>query len=133
MAKDDILVSKKHGVNPSLMKCFFCGEAKGVALLGKLRGDKEAPKQGVYDYEPCDKCAEYMKQDILLVVVKDGESGDNPYRTGHQVVVKEEKMLELVTDEAITKAMLKQRFLFIEETTAKQIGLVPPEESKDGV
>lgn len=38
-----IRVSEKHGVNPSITICPICGKETGIALLGKLKGDKEAP------------------------------------------------------------------------------------------
>ena len=52
---NSIKISPKYGVNPSLINCFFCGESKGIALMGKLKNDAEAPKECVMDYEPCDK------------------------------------------------------------------------------
>lgn len=54
-----IRISEKHGANPTIPICFFCGEDKNeVALLGKLSGDKEAPMRMWIngDYEPCDEC-----------------------------------------------------------------------------
>ena len=39
-----ITISKKHGVNPSILHCECCGKEYGLALLGKLKGDAEAPK-----------------------------------------------------------------------------------------
>ena len=52
-----IRISEKHGVNPTIPICFYCGEDKNeVALLGKLHGDKEAPMRMWIngDYEPDD-------------------------------------------------------------------------------
>ena len=69
MSKDSIKLSKKHGVNPSLDICFFCGESKGVALLGKLPNDAEAPKEIITDYEPCNKCKEQWKKGIPIIGV----------------------------------------------------------------
>lgn len=43
MAKDSIKLSPKHGVNPSILHCICCGKDYGIAMLGKLKGDKEAP------------------------------------------------------------------------------------------
>ena len=38
-----IRLSEKHGLNPTLGVCFFCGEETGeIGLLGKLKGDREA-------------------------------------------------------------------------------------------
>lgn len=65
-----IRLSKEHGVNPSLMMCFFCCEAKGVALLGAF-GGKKAPREIVLDYEPCDACSEKFKKGILFIEAND--------------------------------------------------------------
>lgn len=64
----NIRLSKKHGVNPTLGVCFFCGEDSGeIALLGKLKGDVEAPRRMVLNYNPCDKCKEHMSQGVTLI------------------------------------------------------------------
>lgn len=41
----DIRVSEKHGVNPSITICPICGKETGIVLLGKLKGDEEAPRK----------------------------------------------------------------------------------------
>ncbi len=86
MAKGDILLSKKFGVNPSMTVCFYCGEATGIALMGKLKGDVEAPKQICNSIEPCDKCKEKFKGYTLLV--EKPSEDENP--TGRWVAVKKE-------------------------------------------
>lgn len=65
--KGGIILSKQHGVNPSMALCFFCGEAKGLVMLGKLKDDAKAPREGVYDYQPCDKCAENWKKGTPII------------------------------------------------------------------
>lgn len=41
---NSIRLSPKHGLNPSISVCFFCGEDKNEIILpGKLEGDAEAP------------------------------------------------------------------------------------------
>ena len=86
MDKDSIILSPKHGVNPSVLHCICCGKDYGVALLGKLKGDEEAPKdiyQGL-----CDSCKGVIDQGgAIIIETKDGESGNNPYRTGRIVGV----------------------------------------------
>lgn len=62
-----IKVSPQHGVNPSLAKCFFCREDKGLVMLGKLPNDAKAPKKCIGDYQPCDKCAEHWKQGTPII------------------------------------------------------------------
>ena len=53
---DSITISKKHGVNPSINTCFWCGGDKNIILFGKLPNDAEAPRNVCMDYQPCDKC-----------------------------------------------------------------------------
>lgn len=66
-----ILLSKKHGVNPAIPVCFFCGEEKNeVILAGKMKYDAEAPKHAVWDKKPCDKCRELMEMGVMLISVK---------------------------------------------------------------
>ena len=72
-----IKLSKKHGVNPTICKCFFCGEDKYIALLGRLKNDAEAPRYTVMDYEPCDKCQEHMSQGVTIIEVTTTQPEDN--------------------------------------------------------
>lgn len=89
MKKKSIKLSPKHGVNPSVLHCFCCGESYGVAMLGKLKGDKEAPKELYRGL--CDKCESVVKQGgVLIIEVKDGETSKNPYRTGRYVGMSKE-------------------------------------------
>ena len=79
---NSIRLSKKHGVNPTICKCFFCGESKGIALLGQIgdlrKGeDIEAPIECVMDYEPCEKCQENMDKGVTLIEVTDIQPIDN--------------------------------------------------------
>lgn len=75
MSKDKgIILSPKHGVNPSLLKCFWCGKDKGVALLGRLKGDAEAPREIIPDPEPCDACKAAMAKGVTLLEVSDDGS-----------------------------------------------------------
>lgn len=101
-----IKVSQKHGVNPSMDICFWCGEVRGVALCGKLKGDAEAPKKMVTSLEPCDKCKERFKKGVHLIEVTDDGShcGNNKafafkdtegkfhWPTGRYVIMKPEAM-----------------------------------------
>ena len=72
-----IRVSEKHGLNPTMCNCFFCGEVKHIALMGRLKGDVEAPMSCVMDYEPCDKCKEQMSQGVTLIEVSERQPSDN--------------------------------------------------------
>lgn len=86
--KDEIIISQKHGVNPLLLKCFACGKDAGIALLGKLKNDEEAPMEMTDQNIFCDNCQNVINQDGLLVIsVRDGETDNNPFRTGKLVVI----------------------------------------------
>ena len=67
-----IRLSPKHGVNPTLLKCFWCGGDMGIALLGKLKGDAEAPRETCMGLEPCDKCKANMVKGVALIEI-DGD------------------------------------------------------------
>lgn len=61
-----IRVSEKHGVNPSITICPICGKETGIALLGKLKGDKEAPRKIIGDL--CDKCKARVADNKCFVI-----------------------------------------------------------------
>jgi len=76
-----IKVSPKHGLNPSIAVCECCGEEIGIAILGKLKGDAEAPRyiaQGL-----CDNCKKVIDVGgVLLLEVTDDSKEGNVNRTG---------------------------------------------------
>lgn len=61
-----IRVSEKHGVNPSITICPICGKETGIALLGKLKGDEEAPMRMLSD--PCDDCISKLGNDKIYIL-----------------------------------------------------------------
>lgn len=76
---NDIKLSEKHGINPSQVICIFCGEAKAIALVGRLPGDAEAPRKILQDYDPCDKCKEDMDKGIALIGVTETDFTDGKF------------------------------------------------------
>ena len=89
MKNNSITLSEKHGLNPSVTHCMCCGKEIGIALFGRLKGDVEAPRD-VYD-GLCDDCQKVVDaQGLLIIEVRDGESGNNPYRTGRLVGITKE-------------------------------------------
>ena len=97
-----IKISQKHGLNPSIPICFWCGKDKNeIALLGKLKNDEEAPEEVLLDYEPCDECKEKMEKGVLCIeVLKENPNNLPPiskdpnnqevYPTGRFFVITEE-------------------------------------------
>jgi hypothetical protein len=112
-----IKLSPKHGVNPMMLQCPLCAGDAGIALMGRLPDDAEAPREGCLpQFGPCQKCEEMMKHGFLLIVCKDGSDGKNPYRTGQQFVITNEAA------ERMGVAMAKGA-AFIEESVARKLGL----------
>ena len=77
-----ITLSKKHGLNPSMMICPICGKDVGIALFGRLKGDAEAPK--VIKSELCDDCK------TKYITIIEVESENNPVKTGRHTFVPKE-------------------------------------------
>lgn len=108
-----------------LTKCFVCGEDSDILMSTRGLASKEAIKKfesmngKAVTKEPCNKCKDYMKQGIILISVKDGESGDNPYRTGNFVVMKQEAAERIFTGIDFNK----QRICFVEDTVWQKVGL----------
>lgn len=73
MGKNDIRLSKKYGLNPTIPICFWCGKERNeIALLGHIgdgrKGeDIEAPKNMFIDYEPCDICSQNMRLGVSVI------------------------------------------------------------------
>jgi len=111
MAKEKgIPISPKHGLNPSMVTCFWCGKTMGVALVGRIRkdgdNDAEAPREACFDLNPCEDCKKKFATGVLAIeVVQDGSKfggntrfalpvkGREPmWPTGRWVVVRPEAM-----------------------------------------
>lgn len=102
---NNIKLSKKYGVNPTIPICAFCGQPKNeIALMGHIgdgrKGeDFEAPKNIILDYEPCDECKEKWAQGVAIIEVSrtpmcDGQPPiqEGAYPTGRFVVVNEKAL-----------------------------------------
>jgi hypothetical protein len=118
-----IRLDPKYGVNPSVVRCFLCGEAYGVALLGRLPDGGEAPCEAVYERTPCDKCQVYMRQGIIIIQTRNGETGDNPYRLGGFAVLTEAAVRRIVRPEELLAHILQTRVAFIDDETWQALGL----------
>jgi hypothetical protein len=140
-----LYLHKKHGANPSMTQCFYCGKGKEILLVGASTGkfkeagvavskDGKMPMYaGVFDMEPCDECKGYMEQGILLISVRDGteDRGPDAYRTGGWVVVKDKPFKECFgwLPEELLASLVKQRWSYIPDTVWDGVGL-PRREKK---
>lgn len=122
MRNGSIRLHKEHGLNPTMVNCFICGETVHIALVGaqskKIFGQEEAPRECV-DGSICDRCQGIIDQGgVFFIEVKDGETGNNPYRTGLLWGIKREVAERIVND---TK-LLDKGIMWIEKSVAEQIG-----------
>jgi hypothetical protein len=79
---NSIKISPKHGLNPTMPICFFCGKPTGeIVLFGRIKekrngravanSDIKAPCCMVLNYEPCDTCKSTMSKGITIIEVMD--------------------------------------------------------------
>lgn len=61
-----IILSKEHGLNPSITVCPICGKEGDIAILGYIKGDKEAPRYIQGDI--CDKCKARVADNKCFVI-----------------------------------------------------------------
>jgi hypothetical protein len=120
-----IPLSPKHGVNPALGQCFWCGQEDGtVLLLGRLPGDAEAPRHVIASYEPCENCKAGMSYGVTLVEMAnqplyDGHKAmaPNAYPTGRWVVVRDETIERLFHPPELVAQVLGHRKAFVDQET----------------
>ena len=125
-----IKLSKKHGVNPTIPICFWCGKEKNeVVLLGHLEGNAEAPMcmwiPG--DYEPCEKCKQYWTMGIVLaeaydypILYENQPSFHGAYPTGVNMVLTEKGVKNLFTKEMVDQ-LIEKRLGFVDHDMMEQI------------
>lgn len=128
MPNKTIKFSPKHGLNPTIPVCFFCGQQKNeIALMGRLAGDAEAPRNLILDYEPCDHCKALFAQGILCIGVTEQSPDDRPpicqsfYPTGAYMVVTEDCIQRWITDETLKQQVLEQRKMLLDHQVLMQL------------
>lgn len=158
----DIRLSPKHGVNPAVPKCYYCWKDKNEVILpGRIdlrsgEKDVEAPRNMVWDLHPCDECAKFMEQGVILISVRDDEEPPalpplrpgasahekeermralmwNPYRTGGWIVMKDDSVRRIFggVPDALSN-ILKKRYAFVQHSVWAQLGLPLPEPKPAG-
>ena len=120
-----IILDPEKGVDPMLSYCFICNKEKNELILAGVKGKRIRHSAGVsqdargvcFNKEPCDECKSIMEQGVIFISVKDGESGENPYRTGGWCA------LTLEAAERMGIDIEKQRVFFMEDSMYDKIGL----------
>lgn len=100
--EEGILLSEKHGVNPTMDVCMICGEVHQLILLGKLPNDEEAPKQ-ICTGQVCRECRSKLEEEKQRLYI---ETKDRP--TGRYIKVPDEFL-----DSEYLKQIGDQRVLYI--------------------
>lgn len=114
-----IRLSEKHGVNPCIPVCFWCGKSKNeIALLGKLKDDSKAPMNAVLDREPCDECKELMSRGVTLAESSDGQE---PLHGGRWLVVSDNFIKNAVNNSQLAEDILNKRIALVDPAVMTQI------------
>lgn len=135
-----IALSKKHGVNPSVTKCFWCGKETGVALFGRIprhRAEKmfgtdfvkhherdpevEAPRSVVLDMDPCEGCEVWAHSKEVVFFVEAEESGGESRPTGRFTCVREEAVRRMLDPGELLDDALERRILLMHPEDFKAI------------
>ena len=134
---NNIKLSPKHGLNPTIPVCFWCGNDKNeVALMGKInREDSEAPRKLIMDYEPCDKCRELFSKGIHVIGVTDkpvienmfpiiDDGKETLYPTGSMFVATEDWITRFLTankQESMIEDVLNKKVFLLPDAFVNEI------------
>ena len=121
-------LSNKHGLNPTIPLCPYCGKPKNEIMLTGYEGEKWAKRNGhpdgqmpMYvlvegDIQPCDDC---KKKGIAVVEVK----GDaDKELTGRRWLIKEEAIKKILADDPMLSSVLQKRIMLIPAEIAQNLG-----------
>lgn len=89
-----VTLSKKHGLNPSIVICPICGKEESVTILGYIKGDKEAPRYIQGDI--CDECKARVADNKCFVI----SVGENQ-RLKHYTIVSKDIFTQKIEDCAV--------------------------------
>ena len=134
---DEVKLSPKHGVNPTIPICFWCGKEKNeVALLGQInKEDAEAPRRVIMDYEPCEQCKELFSMGIHIIGVSTepivetmfpivNDDNIKLYPTGSMFVSTKEWVTSFLTannQQSMLENVLSSRVLMLPDTIVTEI------------
>lgn len=130
MSRGFITLHPEFGLNPTIPRCFFCGQDKNEIVLVGAASREQMPPTGVcFDKRPCDKCAECMKHGVILISARKAATKDDeadPYRTGGWVVMADEGVRRVfghLYGPGQADRMLVSRVAFVEDAVWDGIGL----------
>lgn len=127
----------KHGLNPSVTRCFWCGKDIGVALLGRLPTDRaekmfgkdndsvkrarrnretemEAPRSIVTDLEPCEGCEVWKRSSEGVFVIEAAGDEKDPKPTGSYMLVKDAAIKRMLNPGPLLDRVLEKRVMMLD-------------------
>ena len=113
---DSIRLSEKHGVNPSVDRCFFCGESYAVVMFGKMKNDEQGPSS-VCSGGLCDRCQK-VKDDggIFIIETRSGVENPSEGRTGRLMALKKDSNLSnIIRPPELAERIRETGVAYIEE------------------
>jgi len=132
----------QHGLNPTMPVCFWCGQEKGDIILLGAAYKGQAPKNMLFDLEPCETCVKKWQQGIVLIEAYPEPSaktskwdlkaanGQVAYPTGRWLVVTREFVQRVFQPQELVDSVLKESKAFIEPAMFDV--LVPPTGTETG-
>lgn len=114
-----MLLSKQHGLNPTISLCILCKKEKNeIALLGASYKEA-APMRMVTSIEPCDHCKEkYLSKGVMLV---EAELNYNHRKipTGKLAVLKDQAFKKMFNQEVPPR-----KIIFVEIGVLSKLGII---------
>lgn len=125
-----------HGVNPSMVRCFWCGETKELALFGRLpthraeqmfgednddvrrakkngQQEMEAPREIIMGLQPCTDCPIWKRSSEGCFVVEVTGTQEHPKYTGSFTLVRDEAIKRWLKPGPVQKEVLEKRCMML--------------------
>ena len=138
---------REFGLNPAIPLCFYCGEEKREIILAGAACRGEAPRNAVWDLQPCDNCEALMQRGIIMIGVESEAEFDKiekariahegehcrkpperrppfipgPYRSGHWLVVSDDLVRRIVSPPELAQQILRVRWTFAQKEICQRI------------
>ena len=124
---NDIKLSPKYGLNPTMTVCYWCGEpTNDIAFLGQIdKEDSQAPKYALLNYDFCEKCKKKTKTRITIIGIDKYRFCENqppitqingvdyyPYKAF--IVVNKKFINKYIEDETLRKNVLEHKKMYLE-------------------
>lgn len=109
---DSISLHPKHGLNPSLVVCQYCGETTNeIVFLGNTIKN-EAPRHSAISLKPCENCKKIFEQGVAIIEIKPIKNAACP-KVLKYVVITEEAAKRIFAGYEHLDQVLKQHMVCV--------------------